>query len=214
MKRWAVRAAGAVVAGGCLIVTVAGAAGAGTIIEDWASVKAPLAPELKRVKVDPKTTAFLVFDLVKQTCNNQARPRCVDSLPKVAKFLATARQRQMPVVYSLIGTSSASDILPEVAPLGSEPIVQSVANKFIRTDLDKILKDRGVKTVVLVGTTAQGVVLFTGAEASFLNYKVIIPVDGSSADSLYAEQAATWILATAPGVGANTTLTTFDMIDW
>ncbi len=189
-------------------------ASAQTIIDEWANVKAPPAPELKTVKVDPKTTAFLVFDLVKQTCNNQARPRCVASIPKVQKFLADARQHNMPVIYSLISVAKTTDILPEVAPLGNEPIVSSVANKFIRTDLDKILKDRGITTVILVGTTAQGVVLYTASEAAFLGYKVIVPVDGSSADSLYAEQAATWALGNAPGVAPNTTLTKFDMIQW
>jgi len=48
-----------------------------TIIDEWSSIKAPPAPELKQVTVDAKTTALLVMDLVKQTCNNERRPRCV-----------------------------------------------------------------------------------------------------------------------------------------
>ena len=55
-----------------------------TIIDEWQSVKAPPAPELKAVTLDPKTTALLVMDLVKQTCNNERRPRCVASIPKIA----------------------------------------------------------------------------------------------------------------------------------
>ena len=86
------------------------------------------------------------------------------------------------------------------------------ANKFIRTDLDKILKERGIKTVIVVGTAAQGAVLFTAAEAAFLGYKVVVPVEGSTSELLYGEQSVAWLLANAPGVGANTTLTTFDMI--
>ena len=43
-----------------------------TIIDEWASVQAPKPPELKPVKIDdPKTTAYLVLDIVKQTCNNE-----------------------------------------------------------------------------------------------------------------------------------------------
>jgi cytidylate kinase len=50
------------------------------------------------------------------------------------------------------------------------------------------------------------------SEAAFLGYKVIAPVDGASAETLYAEQLTAWTLATAPGVGQNTTMTSFDMI--
>ena len=183
-----------------------------TIVDEWASVKAPAPIELKTVKVDPRTTAFLVLDLIKQTCNAERRPRCLASLPKVETFLAEARAHGAPVVYSIVASATAADIAPQVAPKEGEPIISSVANKFIRSDLDKILKDKGVTTVIVVGTTAQGAVLFTASEAAFLGYKVIVPVDGASAESAYAEQVTAWTLATAPGVGQNTTMTRFDMI--
>ena len=109
-------------------------------------------------------------------------------------------------------SATAADIAPQVAPKEGEPVVSTVANKFIRTDLDKILKEKGVTTVIVVGTTAQGAVLFTASEAAFLGYKVIVPVDGASAENIYAEQITAWTLATAPGVGPNTTMTRFDMI--
>ena len=183
-----------------------------TIVDEWANAKPPAPIELKTVKVDPKTTAFLVLDLVKQTCNAERRPRCLASLPKVEKFLAEARAKGMPVVHSIVAVATPADIAPQAAPKEGEPIVSTVANKFIRTDLDKILKDKGVTTVIVVGTTAQGAVLFTASEAAFLGYKVIVPVDGSSAETLYAEQLTAWTLANAPGVGPNTTMTRFDMI--
>src|SRR6266700_1113892 len=48
-----------------------------TIVDEWSSVKVPPAPELKQVTLDSKTTAILVMDFVKQTCNSERRPRCV-----------------------------------------------------------------------------------------------------------------------------------------
>jgi nicotinamidase-related amidase len=189
-------------------------AGAQTIVDEWASVKAPNAVELKKVKVDPKTTAFLVLDLVKQTCNSERRPRCLGSLPKVEKFLAAAREHKMPVIYSLVNGATTADVASSVAPKADEPHVTAQANKFIKTDLDKMLKDRGIQTVIVVGTTAEGAVLFTGSEAAFLGYNVIVPVDGSTAGSQYAEQAVAWIFANGPGVAQKSTLTRFDMIEW
>ncbi len=185
-----------------------------TIVDEWAAVKPPAPVELKKVKIDPKTTAFLVLDMVPLTCNPERRPRCLASLPAMQKFLGEARKHNVMVVYSLAGNAKASEILAPVAPLGTEPVVTSVANKFIRTDLDKILKDKGITTLITVGTAAHGAVLYTASEAAFLGYKVIVPVDGASAENTYAEQAVAWTLANAPGVGANTTLTKYDLIEF
>jgi hypothetical protein len=47
---------------------------AADIISEWATVKAPPAPELKPVTLDGKTTALLILDMMKGGCT--ARPRC------------------------------------------------------------------------------------------------------------------------------------------
>ena len=83
----------------------------------------------------------------------------------------------------------------------------------IDTDLEKLLKDRKISTVIVVGTLAEGAVLYTSSHAAFLGLKVIVPVDGMSSDP-FGELATTWILANAPSVGDATTLTSFDMIEW
>jgi nicotinamidase-related amidase len=193
---------------------VSGPAAAQTFEADWAKAKTPPAPTLADVKIDPKTSAFLVLDLIKQTCSESKRPRCIASLPKVKAFLDQARAHQMPVVYSLAGAATTADIAKSLAPLGSEPIVRAHADKFIGTDLDQILKKLNAKTLVIVGTTAEGAVLFTASHAAFLNYKVVVPVEGSTSSDLYAEQATDWMLANAPTVGQQTTLTSFDKIGW
>jgi nicotinamidase-related amidase len=186
-------------------------AGAQTIIDQWSSVKVPPPPELKKVKADPQTMAFLVLDLINPICST--KPTCVATLPKVAKFLDAARAHKMPVIYSEVPGRTEKDILPQVAPKPGEPIVSFRADKFINTDLEKLLKDRKISTVIVVGTAAQGAVLYTSSHAAFLGLKVIVPVDGMSSDP-FGELATAWTLANAPGVGAATTLTRFDMIDW
>ena len=205
---------GLTVALAVVFAAAANSVAADTIIDEWSKVRAPDAVELKEVKLDATTTAYLVLDLVKQTCNTERRPRCLTTVPKIAKLLDEARSHKMAVIYSLIPNSANADILPAVAPKSDEPIVMTVANKFIRTDLGKILKERGIMQIVVVGTAAEGAVLYTASEAAFLGYKVIVPVDGASAVAPYAEQAAIWILANAPGVAGNTTLTSFDKMKW
>lgn len=186
-----------------------------TIIDEWASVQAPKPPELKPVKIDdPKTTAFLVLDIVKQGCNSERRPRCIASVPKMQAFLSQARSKGLSVIHSVTSTSKPADILKEVAPLAGEPIVQASADKFFKTDLEKILQDKGIKTVIIVGTAAHGAVLYTGSQAAFRGIKVIIPVDGMSSENTYFEQYTAYHMANAPGVGQQVTLTKFDMIQF
>jgi nicotinamidase-related amidase len=184
---------------------------AATIIDEWASVKPEPAPELKPVTVDAKTTALLVMELVKGSCNNDRRPRCVASIPAVAKLLDDARAKGMTIIHTLPGTGTVADILPAVAPKGDEKVVTGT-QKFLRTDLGKTLKDKGIATVIIVGTAAHGAVLYASKEATFNGLKVIVPVDGASSENLYAEQAAAWLLTHAPGLAAQTTLTKVDMM--
>jgi nicotinamidase-related amidase len=190
-------------------VLVSGAQAA-SIVDEWASVKQPAAPTLKPVTVDTKTTALLMLDFMKQNCGK--RPRCVASLPAMKKLLNEARAAKVAVVYSIIANSTPADVLPEVAPLASEPHVLSGPDKFLHTDLEKVLKDKGIKTVITVGTSSNGAVFFTASGAAFRGMKVIVPVDGMTSADPISEYATVLDFQTAPGVSAKTTLTRSDMI--
>jgi nicotinamidase-related amidase len=190
------------------------AQGGETIVEQWSRVQAPPPVALKPVQANPKETAFLILDIEQLTCNPDQRPRCIESVPKIQSFLQKARAKGMPVVYSLTGRGTKETILPEVTPKADEPIVQSSVDKFFKTDLEKILQGKGIKTVIIAGTTAEGAVLHTATGAAMRGYNVIVPVDGMSAGNLYAEQYTAWHLLNAPGTRRGATLTRFDMIEF
>jgi nicotinamidase-related amidase len=197
-----------------LFAMAATSAPAQTIIDEWAAVQAPKPPALKPVTLDPKTTALLVLDFVKQSCNNERRPRCVASVPKVEGLLKQARDNKASVIFSYTSNSTPADIAKELAPLEGEPLVRAAADKFLGTDLEKILKDKGIKTVVVTGTAAHGAVLFTGSGAAFRGFQVIVPVDGMSSENTYFEQYTAYHLTNAPGVAQQVTLTKIDMIKY
>jgi L-ascorbate metabolism protein UlaG (beta-lactamase superfamily) len=90
--------------------------------------------------------------------------------------------------------------------------VTSGANKFHRTDFEKLLKDKGITAVIVPrGQPRHGAVLNTAAAAALLGFKVILPVDAMSADP-YAEQNTAWHLVNAPrGIGPNVTLIKMEM---
>ncbi len=184
---------------------------AGNIIDEWQSVKAPPAPELKPVTVDPKTTALLMIDLFNPNCTK--RPRCIASMPALKKLLTEARAQGVLVIYSVYGKFTAADIMTDIAPVTGEPLVRSNVDKFVSTDLDKILKDKAIQSVIITGTAAHGGVLYTASTAAQKGFNVIIPVDGMSSENLYFEQVSAWLLANGTaGIGPKVTLTRSDMI--
>lgn len=187
---------------------------ANDITAEWATVKPPPAPTLRAVTVDPKTTALLVLDMMQQNCG--ARPRCVASVPAVKSLVAAARAHSMLLFYSVVGTnpSPANIIDPAIAPKDGEWSPAPGPDKFLGTPLEQRLKDHGIKTVIVCGTSAQGVVMGTGSEAAQRGYKIVVPVDCMSSEDVYDEQYAAWDLYRGGPtvVTQNATLTRSDLI--
>jgi len=186
------------------------AARAANIVEEWATVTAPPPPELKPVTLDPKTTALLMLDFLPPNCGS--RPRCVATVAPAKKLLEEARSKGVTVIHSTFGNNKPTDILKDVAPAANEPTVNSFPDKFLNTDLDKMLKEKGIQTVITAGSAANGAILYTASGAALRNLKAVVPVDLISAATPYAEQLSTWQLANGPVFGNNVTITRSDMI--
>jgi nicotinamidase-related amidase len=189
------------------------AAQADTVIDEWATVKTPPPPELKSVSIDPASTALIVMDISTQSCTAEKRPRCVATVPKVQKLISEARAKGVFVLYTLAGTSKRTDLIKEIAPLEAEQSLSGAGpDKFVGIDLDAILKGKNIKTLITVGTAAEGAVLHTAAGAAFRGYDVVVPVDGMSSTNMYAEQYTAWHLSNAPRLPDHVKLTKVDMI--
>jgi nicotinamidase-related amidase len=209
----------------CLAATVALIVGLGhvtpltaqqTLIDEWATAKFPAPPTLKPAKLNAKETALLVMDFTRQTCSMQRRPRCANSVAGVQKFVADARAKGAVIIYSVaVPKSVPADILTELTPAAGEQVLPPLGpDKFINSDLEKTLKDKGIKTVVAMGTQAQTSVLHTGGAAALRGFGVVVPVDAMSADDVFPELYTAWHLATAARISAKVTLTKLDMISF
>ena len=186
----------------------------GTIIDDWYSTKLPPPPQLKAVTLVPNETAVLVMDFTVQTCTVKRRRRCADSVPKVKPFVEATRAKGALIIYSVaVPGSVPSDILKELAPAPGEEVLPPLGpDKFINSNLEETLRDKGIKTVVAMGTQAQTSVLHTGADAALRGFRVIVPIDAMSADDLFPELYTAWHLANAARISNQVTLTKLDMI--
>ena len=191
-------------------------AAAQTIVDEWAAAKLPAPPPLKPVTIDPKETALLVMDFTNQTCSAQRRPRCAASVGKVQKLVADARAKGAVIIYSVaVPGSSAPDILKELTPAAGEQVLPPLGpDKFINSELEKTLKDKGIKTVIALGTQAQTSVLHTAGAAALRGFKVVVPVDGMSSDDLFPELYTAWHLANAARIMNQVTLTKMDMVGY
>jgi nicotinamidase-related amidase len=183
------------------------------VVSEWAAVKPPPPPELKTVALDPKTTALLVMDFNQANCRADKRARCVPAIPRVKTLIAKARAANALVVYTITPNMKRSDFVAAVAPGADDPVISGRADKFDGSNLDKILKDHWIKTVVAAGTSPNGAVLFTAFGAAGRGYKVVVPVDTMPGDTPYAEQSSIWGLQHDPGL-AQTTLTSVDKISF
>jgi isochorismatase family protein len=199
------------IAAAALVLAFAVAAAAGDVIDDWASVKAPSAPELKAVTLNPATTALLILDLSKGgSCTE--RPRCMASLPNVKRLYDAAHAAGTKMWYSI--GAAADSIDPAFAAADGTYVDQRGPDKFLGSNLDEKLKAWGIQTVIVCGTSFQGVGVGTGSGAAQRNYKVIVPVDCLSSEDVYMEQYSAWhFYKGGPGaVVRNSTLTRSTMI--
>ncbi len=176
---------------------------AADVVADWASVTPPPAPTVVPVTADVQTTALLLLDFNTPPCDPAANQRCLAAIPAVKALLARARAKGMLVIYTLGGSTSPGSINPALKPLPNDPVIPARPDKFLNSSLDTILKDHGIKTVIAIGTVANGAVLYTASEAAFRGYNVLVPIDGVPGLTPYAEQFTLWQLMNGPRLGGD-----------
>jgi nicotinamidase-related amidase len=197
-----------------IVATGPRAAQAQNILEEWNSVKAPPPPtdKIKPVQVDAAKTAVLSLDWNKNTCTADKRERCFKTLPKIAKLLSDARSHNVMIAHALSGSMKPDDIAEIVFPKANEPVVRGRGDKFVGSDLEKVLKDKGIENVIIVGTSANSAVLYTAFGAVSRGFKAIVPIDGMPSETAYQEQFTIWQIANGSQLNEKAVLTRLDSI--
>lgn len=143
------------------------------------------------------STAVLVVDLIQEFVTGRlGNPRAQAVVPKVRKLLDAARRGNLRIVHvtdahipgvdhefqvwgshAEAGTPGA-EIVPELAPADGEfHLLKRRYSAFYATGLDELLRDLGVKEVILTGVLTNICIQHTAADAFFRGYKVIVPRD-------------------------------------
>ena len=163
----------------------------------------PKIPDPVAVEVPVKGAALLVLDITSVIC--PPRPTCVASVPKIAALVKKARDAKVPVIYSQTATAG-STYIADIAPQPGDATVTGRADKFYGTNLEQILKDKAVETAVVVGSAANGAVLYTTFGLGLRGITVVVAQDGISGDPEFTETLTRWQLLNEPGfANANNT---------
>jgi nicotinamidase-related amidase len=148
------------------------------------------------------TPALLVMDLQRGVADRYSDEAY---LTRLATAIAAARAAAVPVLYVTVafreGHPEVSDrnarfaaiaasgeytegrpatqVHPAVAPAPGEPvIVKRRVSAFAGSDLDLVLRSRGIDHLVLTGIATSGVVLSTLRQAADLDYQITVLADG------------------------------------
>jgi nicotinamidase-related amidase len=149
-----------------------------------------------------QNTALLVMDM--QTGILGMLPEANSLLGNVAKAIAKAREKKIPVIYVTVGfrqgspeinmnnkgfaaskerfaTVNMDDFMkvhPDLAPQAGElTVIKRRVCAFTGSDLEVILRTFGVQHLVLTGIATSGVVLSTVREAADKDYRLTVLAD-------------------------------------
>ncbi len=158
----------------------------------------PPVPAPAAVTLDAKSSALLVLDISSTIC--QPNPSCSATLPAIGALLEKARIAGVPVLYSTTHSAKGpTPLIASVAPKTGEPVVTARADKFIDTNLEELLRQRKASTLVIVGTAANGAVLYTAFHANARGFTVVVAEDGISSPVPVNTTLARYQLLNQPG---------------
>src|SRR5260370_21885453 len=156
---------------------------------------------------DPKKTAMIVVDTQNDLVASGAAmetPAASQIVPKIAEALRICREAGIKIIYTahvhrrdgcdmgllddlhppianrdaLVDGTPGVEVYPDLAPAPGEHIIKKHRySGFFGTDLDIILREWGIDTVIISGTTTENCCHATAREAMFRNYRVVFLSD-------------------------------------
>src|SRR5207248_7818989 len=160
--------------------------------------------------IDPKKTARIVIDMQNDFVAAGAAmetPAARAVVPKLAEALKLCRDAGIKIIYTahvhrrdgsdmglfddmhppianrdaLVDGTPGIDIYPELAPAAGEHVIKKHRySGFFGTDLDIILREWGVDSVIISGTTTENCCHATARDAMLRNYRVVFLSDATA----------------------------------
>src|SRR5438132_3479684 len=160
--------------------------------------------------IDPKKTAMIVVDMQNDFVAPGAAmetPAARAVVPRLTEALKICRDAGIKIIYTahvhrrdgsdmglfddmhapiakraaLVDGTPGVEIYPELAPASGEHVIKKHRySGFFGTDLDIILREWGIDTVIISGTTTENCCQATARDAMFRNYRVVFLSDATA----------------------------------
>jgi len=141
--------------------------------------------------------AVLVIDMLNDFVKGSLKlPNASEVVPRIGRLLQAARQRGVPVIYvcdshlegvdrelEVWGPHALKDtwgakVVDELAPAKGDFVVEKRRySAFYATDLDLLLRELGVDTLILTGVATEICVQHTAADAFYRGFNVVVVED-------------------------------------
>ncbi len=141
-------------------------------------------------------------------------------IPRIQSFLAACRAKGVEVIHIRVAeltddsrdagwkqvvrglavprNSKEADLLEEVKPQGDEIVIsKSSSGAFATTNLDRVLRNLGIDTIVFAGTATSGCVESTACDAVGLGYRVAVVSDACASSTRRSHDGALGRMASA-----------------
>ncbi|HWR27175.1 MAG TPA: isochorismatase family cysteine hydrolase [Candidatus Thermoplasmatota archaeon] len=191
-------------------------------------------PQYRKIVFKSQTSALLVIDMQQYFCNSSSHAYFKDSttiIPNIHQLITTYRQLSLPVLFTryalhrtespgamgrwwndvLYDDNKMSFIIDALHPLPQESVIRKTQySAFFETDLDKILKNHQVTTIVITGVLTHLCCETTARDAFMRNYDIFFVSDATASDTKTLHSAS---LATLSD-GFATISTTNEVCAW
>ena len=159
-------------------------------------------------------TAVIVVDMINDFVTGVFKSdRAAKIIPNIKALLDYTRKQKVPIVYATdahlpnvdpefdvwgshaVAGSRGAEIIDELKPhKGDFRVLKRKYSAFQGTDLDQLLRELKIDTVILTGVVTDICIQHTAADAFFRGYKIIVPRDCVEAvDAKTQEEAIRYI---------------------
>lgn len=147
-------------------------------------------------RLDPASTALLVIDFQQEYFTGRLPiPDGQKALNKARELIAFADKARIPVyqIQHIAPAGSAVFTLdgegvkfhPQMLPRAGDTVLQkTTVSVFGSTELDRLLKEKGIKTVIIAGLMTHACVAGGARDAAPLGYQVVVASDASATRSI------------------------------
>lgn len=166
---------------------------------------------LPEVRLDRRVAALVIVDMQNDFVSPKGKlfvPEARKTIPNILKLISKARKAKSPIFFTqdwhrlddpefslwplhAVADTPGAKVAARIKPLREDYYVRKKTyDAFFGTDLDLILRQKGIRNLVIAGTVANICVLHTAGSACLHGYEVVVPQDAISSLTPFDQAAA------------------------